>query len=32
MNMTAITITFIICMTIIILSLNGGKDKGNKDE
>lgn len=32
MNLTAIIITLIICSTLIVISIFGGKDKGKKDE
>lgn len=32
MNITAIAMTLIICGTLIIISLFGGKDKGNKKD
>jgi hypothetical protein len=32
MNLTAVAITFIICGTLIIISIFGGKDKGDNDE
>lgn len=32
MNLTAIAITFIICATVIVISLFGDKDKGGKDK
>lgn len=32
MNLTAVAITLIICGTLIIISLFGGKDKGNKKD
>ena len=32
MNFTAIIITLIICTSIVVISIFGGKDKGKKDE
>ena len=32
MNLTAVSITLIICGTLIIISLFGGKDKGSKKD
>ena len=31
-NITAVMITLIICVTIIIISLNNGKDEGDKKD
>lgn len=32
MNLTAVSITFIICTTILLICFYGGKDKGDNDE